>query len=1028
MNITQFAIDKKRITLAIILVIIISGLIAYSSMSRDEYPSFTIRTAMIATYFPGASPERVESLITDKLEKAIQAMPELDELRSESKPGASIIYVDIKKSYKTMRPIWDDLRRKVDAVVGDLPSGIYGPFVNDDFGDVYGIMISITGEDFSYAELKDAADDARDEFLRLPQVAKVSISGDQEERVFVEYNNARLAEAGISPAMLVQLLQARNIISPGGNIRIGDERIALEPTGNFNSIEDIENTVIAVPGKRDLFYLKDLATISRGYVDPASSKFTSSGTPALCLGLSMKDGGNNITMGEETDAALAHLRSKFPYGIEFDVIEYQPQRVKESIDDFTMNLIQAIIIVGIVLLVSLGFRTGIIIAMLIPLVLLVSMLIMLILGIGLDMISLGAMIVALGMLVDNGIVISESIVVQMERGKKGKEAAIKSVKELMWPLLTSSLITSAAFLPIFLAESDTGEYAAGLFKVVAITLLSSWVLALTVVPFLCVWLVKVKKTKTEGDTYNSLFYKAYRGFLQLMLRWRFVTILVVVGIFMVAMWAFQFVPVMFFPKDDNTIFQAEIKLPMGTSIEATESAVTRLDGYLKQRWLINEEREEGLTNWASFIGEGAPRYLLTYSPEPPSSEYAYIVLNASSYDLMQEMITDIDRWCVLNIPDAITSVEMMPMGPPSDNPVEIRVLGKETDTLFNLVEEIQDKLAAIPGTKNITNNWGLKTKKVVVDVDEDRALRAGLTSMDIAVSLQAGLSGIPLTDYREGDKLIPIMLRAESDVDNEIEKMFNMNVYSLQSGNSVPLAQVADISLAWQPSKIRRQDRLRVVKVSSALAPGGDPFIISAEIDAWLQDEAKHWPNGYRYEIGGEPENSGDANKSIMEKLPYAGIIILLLLIMQFDSFRKPMVILLTIPLALIGVVVGLLLTGAYMGFMAFLGIISLAGIVVYNAVVLLERIKIENEETGLSLQNAIISAAQQRLRPILLTAITTIAGLAILWISGGPLWQSMAITVVFGLLFAAVLTLGVVPVLYSIFYSVSYKNHKFES
>lgn len=505
MNLTKFAIEKKRITLAIILVIIISGLIAYSSMSRDEYPSFTIRTAMIATYFPGASPERVEQLITDKLEKAIQAMPELDEVRSESKSGASIIYVDIQESYYTMRPIWDDLRRKVDAVRSSLPSGIYGPYVNDDFGDVYGILISITGEGYDYAELKDAADDARDELLRLPQVAKVSISGDQEERVFVEYNNSRLAEAGISPAMLVQLLQARNIISPGGDIRIGDERVALEPSGNFNNIEEIKNTVIAVPGKRDLFYLKDLATVTRGYVDPASSKFTSSGTPALCLGLSMKDGGNNITMGEETDAALKILRSKFPYGIEFNIIEYQPDRVKKSISDFTINLIQAIIIVGIVLLISLGFRTGIIIAMLIPLVLLLSMLVMLILGIGLDMVSLGAMIVALGMLVDNGIVISESIVVQIERGKNAKLAAINSVKELMVPLLTSSLITSAAFLPIFLAESSTGEYARALFIVVTITLLCSWVLALTVVPFLCVLLVKVKKAKQKLNPITLCF-------------------------------------------------------------------------------------------------------------------------------------------------------------------------------------------------------------------------------------------------------------------------------------------------------------------------------------------------------------------------------------------------------------------------------------------------------------------------------------------------------------------------------------------
>ena len=608
------AISKDRITLVVLFLILVGGISAYFAMPRDYDPGFTIRTAVVATFFPGASPERVEQLVTDKLEKVIQEIPELDVVRSESSTGSSFIWVDIQARYRQMRPIWDDLRRKVDKAKPELPDGVLGPFVDDEFGDVFGIVISLTGEDFSYMELKEYTDDARDELLLIDEVAKVEIYGAQDERIFVEYNNARLSELECSPTQLQQILEAQNIINPGGEVRTEFEEIVLEPSGNFESLEELKRTVISLPGGSDVIFLEDIAEIYRDYVDPPRTMMRASGSRALGLAVSMIEGGNIITLGEQISEAITRLESYFPIGIEFDLIQFQPHAVERKINEFVANLFQAVGIVTLVMLITLGLRTGLIVASLIPMAILSTFVVMSVLHIGLDQMSLAALIIALGMLVDNAIVMSESIMVQMGAGKSPVRAAVDSATELRVPLLTSSLTTAAAFLPIFLAESEAGEYTAPIFKVVTITLLCSWVLSLTLIPLLCVKFLKIK-AEPQKTSFESRFYVLYRAALLAGLRRGWLALTLVVGILFLSIVAMiNFVPQIFFPPNDRPTFTVEIELPVGTPIRRTEAVVSEMEEFIRQNLLSESDGKEGVTNWASFIGQGAPRFILVYFP------------------------------------------------------------------------------------------------------------------------------------------------------------------------------------------------------------------------------------------------------------------------------------------------------------------------------------------------------------------------------------------------------------------------------
>ena len=1029
MNLTRYAIDRRVVTFVALVAIAFSGISAYRTLPRAEDPGFIIRNAIVKTQFPGAAPERVELLVTDKLEKAIQEIPEVAHITSESRTGQSIVTVEVRESVTDLRPVWDNLRRKVDRVAAELPEGV-APVVDDELGEVFGTVMAITSDGFSYAELEEIAEQVRDFVLKIDDVAKVDIHGAQAERVYVDFDNARLAGLGLSAGQLQGILQASNIIIPGGAVETGVERIVLDPTGNFTSLDDIRGTLLTLPGTAETVYLGDVADIGRGYAEPPRARVRVNGQPALALAVSMREGGNIVQLGGNIRAAVAELEGRYPVGVAFDILAFQPDVVERAVSTFVNSILQAVGIVLACMLLFLGLRTGLVVATLVPMTIMATLMLMGYFGIGLDKMSLVSLIIALGLLVDNAIVMSESILVRMQSGEKAREAALASAKELRIPLLVSSLTTIAAFLPIVLAESAVGEYTAPLAQVIAITLLSSWVLAITMIPLLCMLFLRVTRRaapaagERRAAEFDTPFYRRYRGVLRTLLRHPLVTVFAALGLLAAALGLFRFIDQSFFPDSTEVLFTGDFELPYGTSFAYTESAMLDIERFLAEELAAgNGEEGEGVRNWAFFVGAAAPRFALGYTPVQGHAGYAAFIGNASSLDALPGVMERLGAYVEANHPGIDVTLKPLTTGPGGGSPVEIRLAGEDEEVLFELADEVKSYLASLPGTRNITDNWGAQTKKLVVNINNARARRAGITNRDIAVSLRTALSGSTVTEYREGDKAIPVVLRSEVGDREDIGKLESINVYA-QSGLNVALRQVADIELVFEPSRILRRDLSKTLSVVSDLdtGSGATAFSTAAAAGAWLQGQQASWPVGYGYEIGGTFESSASANAAIAAKLPVAGLLILLLLVGQFNSIRKPLIVILTIPLSLIGVVAGLLLTGESFGFMTLLGVISLAGIVINNAIVLLDRIRIEIEENGLDPPRAVVEAAQRRLRPIVLTTATTVGGLLPLWFGGDPLFVSMAVAILFGLVFATFLTLSVVPAFYCLLFGIRYR------
>lgn len=1014
MNITSFALKNDKVTIVFSILIFFYGVLSFLDLPRAKDPGFIIRTATVVTHFPGASANRVEQLVTDKLEKKIQEMSEIDFIKSTSKSGVSIIFVNILEEHKNMRPIWDSLRRKVDDGSRELPNGTLKPIVNDEFGDVYGSLISISSDGLSKAELEDIANDTKDVFLRLNDVAKIEIIGIQPQVVYVEFDNSKLAKLNLSASYLKNILESKNIVLSGGNIKIEDSRLSIEPSGNFESLEQISNTIIPLETKEKL-YLKDIANIKADYKNPSSLIVQKDGKESIILAISMKKDGDIIKLGQEIDSLMKEVQEKLPLGVKLDRLFNEPKIVDNIINNFVNNLLQSMLLVVIVMLFSLGFRTGLIVAFLIPMSILSSFIIMSIFDIWLDQVSLAALIISLGLLVDSAIVMSESIMVLMQKGKNVVEASIQSAKELKIPLLTSSLTTSAAFLPIFLAKSSTGEYTNSIFKVVTITLLSSWVLALTLTPVLSKYFMK----KDIKEIKKSKLVDFYRTFLNLLLGNKKIISFVVILLFISSLKVLDLVPQKFFPESTESTLSVEINLPTGTAIETTQKNVKQIENYIKEKYMSSKDGDNEVINFVSFIGESAPRFWLSYEQELASSEYSTILVNTKNWEVLPKIQNDIESFAKSNFPDMQINAKTLGMGPPVKKPIEIRVSGKDINKLYDLSSSIKQELSKIEGVKNIADDWGIRNKKLLIKIDENRALKEGISNLDIAVSLQTNLSGFEVSTYRKDDKLIPIIFRSNEETKDDINRLETINIYSQTSGKNIPLSQVATIETLFEEAKIIRRDRLKTLTIGAEIEEGYNALLVFETIKPWLDDFSKNFELGYYYEFGGEYEASGKANDSIVVNLPIAFMSILLLMVAQFNSIKKPLIILTSIPLGIIGVSYGLYFTNSYFGFMTLLGIISLSGIVINNAIVLLERIKIEEIENGFSAYEAIIEASISRLRPIVLTTLTTILGLVPLWYSGGIMWEPMAISIIFGLFVSTILTLIFTPVLYAIFYRI---------
>ncbi len=1023
MNLTKFAIENNRVTLMILTVIIVLGLTGYNQLSRDSMPPFTIRVCSVVTNFPGASPERVEELITDKIEKVAQELPELKEVTSESRTGLSIVSVSLRDEINEadLQPVWDRLRRKIESIEEDLPSGIRGPNVNDDgIGVVYGIQFAMVGDGYSFAEMKTYAEDIRDDLIKLDDASEVAISGIQEEQIYVEFDNSTLAKVGLTAGMLQSVIAGTNIVFPGGQVSLEDERIVLEPTGNFESIDDLANTIITVPQTGGTVKLGEITQITRNYKTPTDRIVRYQGRPALVIATALKDGANLIQLGEQIDARVASYNAELPVGLELHRISSSDRYVDVKIQDFVSNVIQSVAIVLAVMLLFLGLRTGMVVASLIPAALIMTLWLMDLFTIGLNQVSLAALIMALGMLVDNAIVVSEAMMVKMEDGLPAKEAAISACQELMIPLLVSSLTTSAAFLAFFLAESTMGEMMGPLFVVITMALLSSWLMAMTVIPMLAINMIRVKAKNEEAKP--GLFDRLgvyYKQLLGWVLRRSWLFVIIILGAFVLSLGLFGALPFIFFPDSDRNLITLDLNLPLGTKVERTAEVIQDIESYIDQNLLAENSDGQGIVDYATFISEGPESYDLGYQPGEANSGYAHMLINTSSFEQNQSMVDELDAYVFEHLPNAEVTVASLSGGGGGGSDVEIRLSGDDPAELFRISEHIKQQLNSLPSTKNIKDDWGPLIKKFVIDIDQDKANRAGVTNQDIAVSLSTSLTGYDAGAFRDGEDNIPIMMRNQRSQEMNATEMETLPIFAQGSGQNVPLAQVASILNEWQFAKIKRRDLYRTMVISCDARTGVTASEITDEIVPWLDEASQSWKPGYTFTLGGESEQSGEAMGAVMAKLPLAGFIILLLLISQFNSFRKTSIVLSTIPLGIIGVILGLLLFRSYFGFMAFLGVISLAGIVINNAIVLIDRIQIEQTELGKAPYQAILDAAQQRFRPILLTTFTTTLGMIPLYLGGGLMWEPMAIAIMIGLLFATVITLLFVPVMYKMLFRV---------
>lgn len=1031
MNLAEFSINRNRITFTVLGTILLLGIVLYQSLPRDSMPPYTVRVATIVSSFPGSSPERVEQLVTDKVEKKVQEIPELKEVSSTSRSGLSVVTVELKDEVKpeNLQAVWDRLRRKLDQIEG-LPSGVKPNLDDDGIGEVFGIAVGLVIDGFSYAEAKDYIDDIKDDFIKLELAAKVELGGVQDERVFIEFDNSRLKEYGLSASKLQSIIGSTNILSSGGQVNLADERIILEPTGNFNSVKDIEQTLIPVGDGTQLIYLGDITNIKQEYIDPPKQLVTVGGKEAISMHISLKEGANVIQLGTDIDIVIKNWKKNLPVGLELKRLSSLDTYIDVKISDFIVNLIQSITIVLIVMLIFLGLRTGGIIASLIPMVTIMTLMLMGVIDMGLNQVTLAALIMALGMMVDNAIVVAETIMVKIENGVEAKKAAIDACGELFTPLLISTLTTSAAFLAFYLAESTMGDIVGPIFVVISLALLSSWILALTVITLFCFMFLKItpksEKKPSAIDKIINTLKLYYKNLILLALSYKRLVITGIFAVFFVSLLGFAKIPFIFFPDSDRNMVTVDINLPQGTRIEATEDVVKGIEDYINSELAVNKDRPDGISDWSSYIGAGPESYDLGYTTDEPDPSYAHMLINTSDFIFNNEIVEKLDSYCFNNFPNADIKVGLLGSGG-GGTPIEVKISGENPDVLAELSEHTKQKLKTVSGTKNIKDDWGPKTKKFVVNIDQNKAQMAGVTSADIATSLQTVLDGFQTGEYREDDKSIPILMRSNESQQQTLASIETLNIYAQNSGKSVPLLQVATIEPRWQYAKIRRLDIDRTINVSSELNSTGNASAIMKEMTPYMEEASKEWPEGYTYKFGGDAENTAENMGAVIGYLPLSGFIIILLLIIQFNSVRKTIMVASTIPLGIIGVVIGLLIFQEPFGFMPFLGVISLAGIVINNAIVLIDRIQIEENEIKRPIQDAIIAACLQRFRPILLATFTTVLGLIPLYLSGGEMWEGMAVSIMIGLLFGTVITLLFIPSFYSILFKVNYKDYEFD-
>ncbi|EHV9682579.1 multidrug efflux RND transporter permease subunit VmeV [Vibrio parahaemolyticus] len=1013
MNIAEYSIKNKVISWLFIVILAIGGVTSFLELGRLEDPAFTIKDAMIVATYPGATSKEVEEELTYPLEKEIRKLPYIDRITSTSSNGMSQIMVSMKMDYgpDELPQIWDEMRRKINDLQPTLPQGVQSLQIIDDFGDVYGVMLMLTGDDYDYVELKRYADHLRREIELVDGVGKVDIAGDQQEMLFVEISLDRLASLNLDMNVVSGLLNQQNNVVSAGEVMVNGESLVIRPSGTLNTVQALENLIIHGRDTGNLIRLKDVATITRSIQEKPGNMILFNGKKAINIGISFASGVNVVEVGERLNAELSSLESIKPAGLDMSYFYNQAQEVDDSVKAFVISLAEAVAIVIIVLLFTMGLRSGVIIGVVLLLTVFGTFILMNYNNIELHRISLGALIIALGMLVDNAIVVVEGILVGLKKGRTKVQAAVDIVKQTQWPLLGATVIAITAFAPIGLSQDATGEFMGSLFWVLCFSLFLSWVTAITLTPFLADLLLKEEKDTNgeDEDPYKGWLFVVFGALLKFSLRFRWMTVAAMVALLVGAVIAFGNVKQQFFPPSNTPMFYVDMWMPEGTDIRQTIKQGEKVESYIRQ--------QDDIDFVSVSIGQGLQRFALTYQPEKSYEAYAQFQVRTTDRDNMFKLLHKLDDNLAKTFDEPTFQFKLMEFGPSPASKIEARITGPDPKVLRELAVQVEDILHTDPGARNIRHDWRERTKELVPVFNESKARRLGISKEDLSSTLQMAFGGSTFGVLRDGTHTLPIMMRLPEAERVDFESLQNVKIWSPSLQTYIPVDQIIDgVELDWSEPLIQRRDRKRTLTVLADHDVLSDDTAASLFARVQPKVMALHIPEGYEITWGGEYESSKDAQEGLFGSLPMGYLLMFIITILLFNSIKKPLVIWFTVPLSIIGVAFGLLTTNMPFSFTAFLGLLSLSGMILKNGIVLLDQINLELE-SGKDPYLAIVDSAISRVRPVSMAALTTILGMIPLVFDA--FFGSMAITIMAGLGFATVLTLIVVPVMFAILFRI---------
>lgn len=1009
MNIAEFSIRNKVLCTIVIILTLVSGYNSYINMSRLEDPEFTIRQAQVISYYPGATPLEVAQELSEPIESAIQQMTEVKSVTSISSSGKSEISVEIKYEYSKnkaeLQAIWGKLRNKISDVTSSLPVGSSTPIVADDFGDLFGMYFFIYGDDYSMPELQVYAKTLRNDLMSIDGLARVDVSGEVKEAIYVKFSRERMQHLGVSINAIYQSLDTQNLVVDAGEVNVGTRRIAISPSGSINSVDAISNILVQTSDSDNLVYLGDIAEVSRGLVKPEDKIYYYNGHRALAIGLSATSGGNIVEIGKAVNQKLVDSLNVRPLGVEVSNYYHQGEAVEASIDNFALNVVSALVIVIITLCIFMGIQSSLIIGSILILTVSATLAVMDISGIPMHRISLGALIIALGMMVDNAIVVTEGILIGVKKGLNRLDVAKSIVSQTQWPLLAGTLVGCVAFAPIGFAPGNTAEYTGHLFWVILISLLFSWLFAISLTPLFCHSMFQAEK-KAVIDKENQ-FTVRYKKLIRMMLNHRWKVTLITIILFSTSIYGFGFVKNGFFPASTTPQFVVDLWLPESTSIEKTDEEIKEIAKFV--------ESLPGVNTIQTSVGAGGMRYMLIYAPQSPNSSYAQLLVKVDDYQGIDGNIIKVQNHINSEFPDAQAKVWRFQLGPGGGSKIQAEFFGPDPRVLRHLANEAKAIMHSDSDAISIKDDWRDQVSVLEPIFSKVKANRAGVTIQDVALAIKTAYSGQQIGSYRDGEDIIPIISTSPDSEVVSTEDIYNIQVISSKTGNIVPLTQVVDgFKTVWRDGRMKRENRIWRIKAEADPKPG----ILTSVLRSRLAEkiEAIELPTGYSLEWGGEFRDSNESNEALAKSLPYGLTTMVIIVFVLFGTVRQPLVIWMVVPLAIIGVVIGLLSAGMPLEFMGILGLLSLSGLLIKNAIVLVDQIDLEIND-GKPRFTAIVDAATSRVRPVTMGALTTVLGLVPLYFDA--FFKSMSVVLGFGLTFATILTLIIVPVLYAIMFRV---------